>query len=105
MVIPLVVLTAAYMLISATLWHSIDSEKQIVEQTSGEKMSTFRDVINLHPFILHNNFFMTMKEKGWNVQNEKKIRKMGGVDVIEFLGQGEKGLEADMCVRTRVFEQ
>jgi hypothetical protein len=35
LVIPLVVLGAAYFLISQTLWQSMDTEKQMVKQTSG----------------------------------------------------------------------
>lgn len=36
LVVPLMVLGAAYLLISKTLWQSMDSEKQIVKQTSSE---------------------------------------------------------------------
>lgn len=36
LVVPLMVLGAAYFLISKTLWQSMDSEKQLVKQTSSE---------------------------------------------------------------------
>lgn len=36
LVIPLIVLGAAYCLISQTLWQSMDTEKQLVKQTSGD---------------------------------------------------------------------
>lgn len=35
LVLPLIVLGAAYFLISQTLWQSMDTEKQLVKQTSG----------------------------------------------------------------------
>lgn len=36
LVIPLIVLGAAYLMISSTLWQSIDTERQLVKQTSGK---------------------------------------------------------------------
>lgn len=44
LVIPLFVLGAAYLMISSTLWQSIDSERQLVKQTSGRFNSSGRQV-------------------------------------------------------------
>jgi hypothetical protein len=41
LVLPLIVLGAAYFLISQTLWQSMDTEKQLVKQTSGTVYLSF----------------------------------------------------------------
>lgn len=41
LVIPLIVLGAAYLMISRTLWQSMDSEKQLVKQTTSMLLKAF----------------------------------------------------------------
>lgn len=53
LVIPLIVLGAAYLMISRTLWQSMDSEKQLVKQTTSMLMKAFatRRLINMLTFF------------------------------------------------------
>lgn len=82
LVLPLVVLGAAYCLISRTLWQSMDSEKQLVKQTSGTVFFTGYCQINVNsvsPTLvqLNNIFFISdYRNNPSEMSSSRKRRKM-----------------------------